>query len=226
MRKLEVIVLNSKDSIAAERAGADRLELVSSMEYGGLSPSLDIVKQVISSVSIPVNVMVRYRHQDFKYDQKEIDKLIEYIYKVKELGINGIVFGSLDHQDKICREQLKQVIAAARPLQITFHRAIDQSEEHYMANFKEIDGLVDNVLTSGGLLNPITNNIARLSNISNRRTTVLIGGGINQSNYQMLIESLPNCDFHIGSLGYVNGDFSQGIDSTYIAAIKQLLNKN
>ena len=44
---------------AAERGGADRLELVRDLDVGGLSPSLDIVAEVLATSSIPVRVMLR-----------------------------------------------------------------------------------------------------------------------------------------------------------------------
>lgn len=223
MRKLEVIGLNAKDCKQAELFGADRIELVSAMEVGGLSPEIETIREVVEAVRIPVNVMIRFKGEDFIYDQQEIDRLVEYIKAVRELGINGIVFGSLGQSNNINSEQLEQIIIAARGLDITFHRAIDQDDDIYMDNFKLIDGKVTNVLTSGGLQLPIIENISKLEQISNFRTKVLVGGGINQSNYKLMFESLQACDFHIGSLAYKHGDFKLGIDSQKLSEVKEYL---
>lgn len=225
MRTLEVIALNAKDSIEAYKNGADRIELVENMEVGGISPSLETVKSVVDSVPIPVNVMIRYKHLNFEYDQHEMDMLISYLNAVKKLGINGVVFGSLNSDMAVNEEQLEMILEHCQGLDVTFHRAIDQSDLKYEQNFQQIDGKVTNVLTSGGLENSIEANIERLNAISNLRTTVLVGGGINRSNYKLLFDSLQSCDFHIGSLAYKNGDFNLGIDAEMLKAVKQYLLK-
>lgn len=221
-RKLEVIVLNEIDSIEAERAGADRLELVTNMEAGGLSPNLEVVEAVVNAVSIPVNVMVRFTADNFVYDEEQFAQLLDYISKVKQLAINGIVFGSLDVSGKIEPLQLLKVIAASRDLELTYHRAIDEHDQFYDQNSQVIDGLVTNVLTSGGLSTPIEQNISRFTAFT--QTRVLAGGGINADNYQYMIENCPDCDFHIGSLAYNQGDFTAGINHQAIRDFKAKLN--
>ncbi len=225
MRKLEIIVLNEIDSVSAEKAGADRLELVSEMAVGGLSPSVEMVKKVISSVSIPVNVMVRFKSTDFVYDEAELQNLIEYINNIKDCGINGIVFGSLNPDDSINLTQLKVIIDNANGLEITFHRAIDESVSKFEENFQQIDGKVDNVLTSGGLQAPIANNVDLLAKLSTNTTQLLVGGGINSTNYQQLFDQLVNCDFHIGSLAYNQGNFDLGINIKMVREVKAYLNR-
>lgn len=224
MRKLEVIVLNAKDSIDAQTAGADRLELVSAMSVGGLSPTIEIVKSVVESVSIPVNVMVRFKSENFVYDSQEFKKLIDYIEQVKDIGINGIVFGSLDQSGKIDMQQLQAIVDAAGNLELTFHRAIDESVEYYEQNIQAIDKLVTNVLTSGGIETPIIENVERLQSAANHQVRVLVGGGINHGNYHQLFAELPNVDFHVGSLAYNQGDFTSGINRTVIQELKAKLN--
>ncbi len=226
MRKLEVIVLNKADSIAAEKAGADRLELVSDMAVGGLSPDIEVVREVVASVSIPVNVMVRFKAEDFVYDTNEMEQLTDYINRIKQLGINGIVFGSLNSSGLVEREQLQTIIDHCDHLDITYHRAIDQSHDQYLTNFDIIDGHVTNVLTSGGTAFPIEDNIELLDSIADRRVNVLVGGGINKDNYQQLFNKLKLVDFHIGSLAYNNGDFSAGINSQMVELVKSELNKS
>lgn len=223
MRKLEVIGLNAKDCKQAELFGADRIELVSAMEVGGLSPEIETIREVVNAVNIPVNVMIRFKSENFIYDQPEIERLVNYIKVVKELGINGIVFGSLDQANNVDSSQLAQIIDAAVGLDITYHRAIDQDDSTYLDNFKVIDGHVTNVLTSGGVEQPIVDNIKRLEQISNYRTNVLVGGGINQSNYQQMFDTLQTCDFHIGSLAYKEGNFELGIDGQKLREVKDYL---
>lgn len=225
MRKLEVIALNAVDAQAAAKAGADRIELVSEMAVGGLSPSLETVKAVVAAVSIPVNVMIRQASSSFIYSQSEFDDLLAYLKAVKELGINGIVFGSLTSDNLVNEHQLQLIREAAGDLDFTFHRAIDECDQTYAQNFKLIDGQVTTVLTSGGTDQPLEDNIERLQAISNQQTRVLVGGGINLENYRLMFDSLPNCDFHIGSLAYNNRDFTAGINKSQVAEVKAYLNQ-
>ncbi len=227
MSKLEVIVLNKDDAISAEKAGADRLELVADMSVGGISPCLEIVKEVTSSVNIPVNVMVRCRGGNFVYTSSEMDKHIEYINNLQNLPVNGVVFGSLTSENIVDIEQLNQVIGSAQNLDLTFHRAIDEDVNNYIKNIKILNGKVTNVLTSGGLLNKIVKNSDLLNTANKYDLQILCGGGINSANYQKLISQLDCCDIHIGSLAYNEGDFSKGINKQSIANVKSYqMNEN
>lgn len=223
MGKLEVIALNAVDAQAAERAGADRIELVAAMEVGGLSPTIDTIKAVLAAVAIPVNVMIRLKGSDFVYTPQEFDDLLKYLAAVKDLGINGIVFGSLTEKQQIDVGQLEQIVSLAGNLDVTFHRAIDENDETYESNFELIDGKVTTLLTSGGTKNELIQNVERIRKISNRQTRILVGGGINHANYQEILKRLPNCDFHIGSLAYHNGDFTAGINSEVVTQVKTCL---
>ncbi|WOO88446.1 copper homeostasis protein CutC [Mollicutes bacterium LVI A0078] len=225
MRKLEVIVLNAADSIAAEKAGADRLELVTDMAHGGLSPEIEIVRDVVSSVSIPVNVMVRFEYDGFEYTHQQFLELLEYVESVKKLGINGVVFGSLTSEGLVDEDQLEAIIEAADGLDITFHRAIDEVDNNYLTNFNLINGKVTTVLSSGGTDYPLIDNLASLNAVSESKTRLLIGGGINANNYQLVIDSVVEADIHIGSLAYNQGDFKLGINEKNVALVKSYLTK-
>ena len=56
---LEVICTSVADARAAEDGGASRLELVASLNRGGMTPPLELVEAVLAEVKVPVRVMVR-----------------------------------------------------------------------------------------------------------------------------------------------------------------------
>lgn len=226
MRKLEIIVLNKEDAKSAELAGADRLELVTDMSLGGISPDLDIVRSVVESVTIPVNVMVRVRGGNFVYNESEMEQHLNYINQLKKLDINGIVFGSLDLKNRVEVDQLTSICDAIGNLDLTFHRAIDEEVNCFLENIKLLSGRVTNVLTSGGLESPIEENTYLLKEANNNQLQILCGGGINQSNYKQVIKATPNCDIHIGSLAYNQGDFTKGINTQMVKHVKDTLNQN
>ncbi len=226
MRKLEIIVLNKEDAKSAQLAGADRLELVTDMSLGGISPNLDIVRSVVESVTIPVNVMVRVRGGNFTYNESEMEQHLNYISELKQLPVNGIVFGSLNLENRVEIEQLESICDAIGDLDLTFHRAIDEDVNCFMENIKQLSGRVTNVLTSGGLQSPIEENTHLLEEANTNQLQILCGGGINLSNYKQVIKATPNCDIHIGSLAYNQGDFTSGINVQMVKQVKDALNQN
>src|SRR5699024_616680 len=107
---LEVIVQNGEEAKIAERFDADLLELVSAMEEDGLTPSYGVMKQVINSVSIPVQVMIRPHAYGYNYNDTDLEIIREDIKKVLELGGKRIVFGTLTKEKKVDEYVLKEII--------------------------------------------------------------------------------------------------------------------
>ena len=58
---LEVIALDATDARLAVDGGADRLELVSSMQFSGFNPSLEAFSSIRAAVNVPLRVMIRLR---------------------------------------------------------------------------------------------------------------------------------------------------------------------
>src|SRR5690625_6277346 len=84
--EIEVIVQNGAEAIAAERLGADRLELVSAIQEGGLTPSYGTIKQVLESVSIPVYIMVRPHSYHYDYQENEMQFINDDVKNIMKLG--------------------------------------------------------------------------------------------------------------------------------------------
>ncbi|MGB6407789.1 MAG: copper homeostasis protein CutC, partial [Planococcus donghaensis] len=88
---IEVIVQNEQEAVEAEKLGAGRLELVSSINEGGLTPSFGTIERVLASVTIPVQVMIRPHSRDFFYTDSEMNTIIEDVKNILKLGGRGIV---------------------------------------------------------------------------------------------------------------------------------------
>ncbi|MDY0407512.1 copper homeostasis protein CutC [Paracerasibacillus soli] len=142
--KIEVITLNAADTLQAQEFGADRVELVSAMNEGGLTPSYGTLKNVLQSVTIPVQVMVRPHSFGFVYDEKDWNTIKEDISIIQELGGNRIVFGAVTKDGEIDEQLLEKVIHHAPNIDISFHRAFDQVKSQTNA-YKVLTKYKDNV---------------------------------------------------------------------------------
>ena len=136
---------------AAVAAGAARVELCAALIEGGITPSIGMVRQAVAAAAgrLKVHVIIRPRGGDFLYDEAEFAAMADDIDAVKAAGAAGVVIGLLDAEGTIDRERTAALIARARPLSVTFHRAFDVARDP-VASLDTLIGLeVDRLLTSG-----------------------------------------------------------------------------
>lgn len=201
---VEVIVTSLSEAILAEKYGANRLELIASFTDGGLSPNLELSREVSATVKVPVNVMLRPHGKNFIYDKTDEIKIInELIFLRDQTMVNGIVFGALYPDRSLNLDLLKKVIELKQHLSLTFHRAIDVSNNPIKAyqellQFKE----VELVLTSGGMdsaLNGIENIQQMLKlNPKQEHAKIIAGSGITPDNANTLIKQTLVTQIHLG----------------------------
>jgi copper homeostasis protein len=146
---LEVIATSLDDALAIEEGGAARIELVTSLERGGLTPSLALVDAVLSRVRTPVRVMVRDSEQHEAPDPLVRRRLVEQAREVGQRPVDGLVFGAL--VDGRIDEALLDAVGGAAGRPITFHRAFEElaNREAGLATLGR-HPLVDRVLCDGG----------------------------------------------------------------------------
>lgn len=147
---IECCVESLSEALIAEKRGACQLELCSDLANDGLTPDTALTEKTLETISIPLKVMIRHRKGDFFYDKSDISIIRNQINSMKLIGIKHIVFGSLTHLNRINLEQIKMVSEWAYPMNVTYHKAIDLSENFFedtelLLQFKN----VKSVLTSG-----------------------------------------------------------------------------
>jgi copper homeostasis protein len=147
--RIEVCVENTDGLLAAQAAGADRVELCASLLEGGLTPSWGMIKEALRIATIPFHVIVRPRGGDFLYSPVEFDAIMEDVRALKELGVAGVVFGCLTPDGDVDEPRMRALVEAARPLAVTCHRAFDMTRDPLHAVEALIHCGVDRVLTSG-----------------------------------------------------------------------------
>ncbi|MCC7324914.1 MAG: copper homeostasis protein CutC, partial [Gemmatimonadaceae bacterium] len=122
---VEACVDSVQGAIAAEHAGAGRLELCANLVEGGTTPSGGMMRAVLRCVGIPVFAIVRPRGGDFLYDAADIEVMLRDIEFAKSCDIHGIVSGALNPNGTIDEDGTSALLEAAHPLPFTFHRAFD-----------------------------------------------------------------------------------------------------
>lgn len=146
---IEVCVEGIDGLIAAQEAGADRVELCASLLEGGITPSLGTVRTALDLATVPFHVMVRPRGGDFLYSDAEFRSMLADVAELRELGVAGVVAGCLNADGTIDEMRMAALVEAAGPLAVTCHRAFDMTRDPAAALEALVRCKVGRVLTSG-----------------------------------------------------------------------------
>ena len=189
MTLIEAAVETLESSLAAERAGVDRIELCDNLSEGGTTPDGGLVAAIVERMRLPVFVLIRPRAGDFVYSESQFDVMIRDIELTRTMGIAGIVTGALDAYGRVDVKRTRSLVKAAGGLPVTFHRAIDSAANLAVALDDAIDAGVSRVLTSGGA--PTAREgvevIAALVLQARKRVSIVAGGGIREHNVREVI---------------------------------------
>ena len=183
---------------AAERTGARRIELCEALEIGGVTPSDALLRAVLASTPLPVNVLVRPRGGDFVYTEAEEEAMLGSIRLCRELGANGVVIGALTPEGRVDLPLMRRLMAAARPLSVTFHRAFDESADPLEALEEVIALGCDRLLTSGHAPDAFAGRalIGELVRRAAGRIVVMAGCGVRPGNIGQIARDSGAPEFH------------------------------
>ena len=202
-RFLECCCTSLQEALEAQKGGASRIELCERLEIGGVTPSIALVRDVLSAVAIPVNILVRPRGGDFVFSEGEVAAMLQSIDELKSLGVNAIVIGALTGDGAVDCAAMRRLIAASRPLEVTFHRAFDVCADP-LAAFDDIISLgCERLLTSGHESDALTGAplIAELVSRSCGRIKVMAGCGVRPSNIAEIERITSAPEYHSSSHG-------------------------
>jgi copper homeostasis protein len=146
---IEVCVEGIDGLLAAQSAGADRVELCASLLEGGITPSFGTVRTALDLSAIPFHVIVRPRGGDFLYSEVEYRSMLADVASLREMAVAGVVVGCLSADGTIDEARMTALVEAAGPLAVTCHRAFDMTRDASEALEALIRCGVDRVLTSG-----------------------------------------------------------------------------
>ena len=181
---VEICANSFESAVAAQNAGADRIELCTQLAVGGLTPSPHLIKKVISELFIPVHVLIRPRKGNFCYSKKELNIMKNDIEFCKIVGCSGVVSGVLQSDLTIDLIATKQLIEVANGIDFTFHRAFDCVKDPLVSLENLIDLKIKRVLSSGLKPSAIEgiSLLSKMNKIANQQIEIMPGSGINLDN--------------------------------------------
>jgi copper homeostasis protein len=200
---MEVCVDSFESAEAAVQGGAQRIELCSSLDQGGLTPSLGLLTLIRRRLpsELIIFIMIRCRPGDFIYDDNELNVMEEEIRSFIQSNqrIDGFVLGTLQPDGTIDIESLKSLIQQIpKDISLTFHRAFD-----FIAKWETgIDQLIQlgfqRILTSGQETNAYYGRkcIRQMISYAQNRIIILPGCGINVTNLESVLRETGAKEFH------------------------------
>jgi copper homeostasis protein len=207
---LEVIACTLEDAIEAEKGGADRLEVISHYECGGLTPSLELVRAIQNAVRLPLRVMLRENDGFQVASDDEIAILCGTARELAAMRVDGLVLGFL-RDGKIDIDLTELILDCAPTLNATFHRAFDETSDPFEALAKLGQcRQIDHILTNGGTgdWSEKAERLARYQEVTGGNPIILVGGGVDASAIKAVRSRTDLAEFHIGVAARVPADIN------------------
>lgn len=195
---MEVCVESFQEAVSAEAAGATRIELCENLSYGGTTPSYGTIRKTIEKLNIPVMVMIRPRGGDFCYLHDEFEIMRDDIRICRELGAYGVVLGIMKPNQTIDIERTKELVNLARPMKVTFHKAIDESKDILLSVIQLMNIGIDRILSSGGEATAIEGyeTLLKMIEIAGDHTKIIVAGKVTWENFNEVLKLIPSGEYH------------------------------
>jgi copper homeostasis protein len=143
--------------------------------------------------------MVRPRGGDFVYSEAEIQQMESEIDFFKKSGVAGVVFGLLTEDGAIDIKNTSRLAKLASPLEITFHKAIDYSND-ILKSFQELNAIdgITRVLTSGGKDTAWDGRdvLKKMQDLPGRRIRIIAAGKVVPENRSQIAEYTGAAELH------------------------------
>ena len=228
---VEICVESAEGAGSARNGRAGRVEICANRRVGGVTPDAGEIRQACRLVRIPVHVLIRPREGDFVYTSDESDRMATEIEMAKTLGASGVVFGMLQPDGSINREQTTKLVTLARPLSVTFHKAFDLTTNPLDALEFLIALGIERVLTSGHAARA-SEGVAPLASLVRQaagRITIMAGGSLTLDDLPAMADA-GLTEIHAGSCvereGRTCEDLVKRLVSTWEVCVRARLQHN
>jgi copper homeostasis protein len=225
---LEICAFNLPAALAAQRAGADRIELCAGPEEGGVTPSAGLIRMARVALRVPLYPIIRPREGDFLYSEEEFQVMLRDVEICKEIGCDGVVIGILLADGSVDQSRCARLVEAAYPMGVTFHRAFDRAANPFVALEAIIRIGCERILTSGQ--RPVAMGgaelLRELIREADERIVIMPGSGVRASNIAELAATTGAVEFHTSArvarpsaMEFVNGAMQD--DSSMVMASEE-----
>lgn len=197
-RVLLEVCVDSADGLAAAIAGgADRIELCSALELGGLTPSPGLMA-IAAKAAVPVYAMIRPRAGNFVFSEAEIDQMRHDIDAARAARLAGVVLGVSSEKGALEEDGLRKLKVHASGLGTTLHRAIDLVPDLLEAVDLAADLKFERILSSGGRKTALEgmDGLAAMIDRAAGRIAVMPGSGVKAENARALLARLDVNEAH------------------------------
>ncbi len=198
---LEICIDGVASAEAAAEGGADRVELCANLPEGGTTPSAGMIRAVRSAFKKTIMVMIRPRGYDFLYSVREVEVMLEDIRVVRDLGADGVAFGCLTAEGRICSRTCERLMAASQGLDVTFHRAFDMTRDLFEAMEDIVRLGIRRILTSGGEPDVPSGlpAISALVHGAGEKVVIMPGGGVTEANLGDIVRRSGVREIHLSA---------------------------
>ena len=236
---IEVCAGTLDDLEAAEAGGADRIELNSGLQLGGLTPSPALLEHAVSLFPGKVIAMIRPRAGGFAYSAADWRTCLRDTELALAAGASGIAIGVLTGTREIDVARLTQVVRLAKDREVVFHRAFDLVADwrRSLELLNEVG--VHRILTSGQAPTAIAGiGVLKEMVAASRKMLiqVLAGSGIRAGNVRQLVletgvsqvhgtfsQLIPEPAYDSGPFRFAANDQLRTVDSGEVRAVRQEL---
>lgn len=195
---IEIATSDFATTKSAVGGGADRIELCANLAEGGTTPSYGHIKRCREEFEVLLFPIIRQRGGDFLYTKDEYEIMLHDVKLCKQLGCDGVVTGLLNMDGTIDIARTSELIEAAYPMEVTFHRAFDRCKDPFAAMEELIEIGCQRILTSGQkpTVSEGIDLLAELNKKANDRIIILPGSGVRVDNIKRIAEKTGCTEFH------------------------------
>jgi len=195
---IEIATSDFVTTKAAVEGGADRIELCANLAEGGTTPSYGHIRQCREAFDVLIYPIIRPRGGDFLFTDEEFSIMLRDVQLCKQLNCDGVVVGALNTDGSIDIKRTSQLVEAAYPLGVTFHRAFDRCSNPFEAMELLIRIGCERILTSGQKPSApdAVDMIDQLNREADDRIIIMPGSGVRKENIKMIAEKTGCTEFH------------------------------
>ena len=210
--KIEICLGNIQDVEVLNKYDVDRIELNAALELGGITPSLNTVKQAKAISNKKIICMCRTRGGNFVYTDKEYEVMFLDAKLMLENGADGIVFGFLNEDNTVREDKTKEMIELIHSYnkEAVFHKAFDEVKDVDEATKLLNDLHIDRILTSGQAQYPdILKGCQTINRLYTQYPNIqfLPGGGVRINNIHDILKTANTSQIHMSSKKTYDGNY-------------------